>query len=62
MTDTFETQWRRLCAAVDAYDRALRAYGVLGDAWVDHSDELDRLWAAVLDAAGLQPMPHAQQP
>lgn len=51
MTDA---QYQRLRAAVLAYDRALRAYGLLGQAWVEHSDELDRLWSAVLTAAGIE--------
>lgn len=50
MTDS---QYATLRDAVRAYDRALKAYGLLGAAWVDHSDELDRLWTAVLRAAGL---------
>jgi hypothetical protein len=49
-----DAQYQRLRAAVVAYDRALRAYGLLGQAWVEHSDELDRLWTAVLDAAGIE--------
>ena len=56
----FEQRYQRLCAAVDAYDQALRAYGLLGSAWVEHSDELDRLWTEVLEAAGLPPMPKGQ--
>ena len=52
-----DERYQRLRDAVDDYNRALRAYGLLGTAWIDHSDELDRLWAAVLEAAGLEPMP-----
>ena len=55
MTDNFNERYQRLRAAVEAYDRALRAYGLLGGAWVDHSDELDQLWANVLQAAELPP-------
>lgn len=43
-------QYTRLREAVLAYDRALRAYGLIGNAWVEHSNELDRLWAAVMAA------------
>jgi len=51
----FNERYQRLRAAVQAYDRALRAYGLLGGPWVDHSDELDQLWANVLQAAELPP-------
>jgi len=47
----FEARYRRLRAAVLAYDRALRAYGLLGTAWVEHSETLERLYAEVLEAA-----------
>lgn len=53
----FQQRYQRLRAAVDDYNRALQAYGLLGTAWIDHSDELDDLWAAVLEAADLEPMP-----
>jgi hypothetical protein len=51
MTD-FERKFYELQRAIQAYDRALRAYGLLGAAQVE-SDKLDRLWAAVLRAAEL---------
>jgi hypothetical protein len=50
------TKWRRLRAAVKAYDDALRAHGLLGTAWVQ-TDQLDRLWHAVLAAAELTQQP-----
>jgi hypothetical protein len=59
MTD-FQQRYQRLRDAVQTYDRALRAYGLLGEAWVEHSDELDALWAHVLEAAGLPAMPEVQ--
>jgi len=49
----YEQRYRRLHDAIAAYDRALRAYGLLGNAWIEHSDELDDLWYAVLDAADI---------
>ena len=49
-----EQQFERLRDAVKAYDQALRAYGLMGSAWIEHSDELDNLWNAVLRAAGLE--------
>jgi hypothetical protein len=47
----YQQRFLNLRDAVLAYDRALRAYGLLGSAWVEHSDELDTLWTAVLRAA-----------
>jgi len=52
---TYELKYQRLREAVAAYDKALRAYGLMNQSWVD-SSELDRLWAVVLDAASLPPM------
>lgn len=49
----YRQSYLRLVAAVQAYDQALRRWGVLGEAWAGPSDELDELWAAVLTAAGL---------
>lgn len=48
-----EQAFERLRDAVKAYADALQAYGVFGSAWVEHSEELDELWNAVLRAAGL---------
>jgi hypothetical protein len=48
---TYQERFEALRDAVLAYDRALQAYGLLGAPWVEHPDELDRLWQAVLDAA-----------
>ena len=45
-------QFNRLRNALLAYDRALRAYGLLGQQWTE-SDKLDRLWADVLEAADI---------
>ena len=61
MTDA---QYRRLRAAVEAYARALQAYGLMvdlnpGGQWFD-SDELDRLWTEVMLAADL-PIPTKEQ-
>jgi predicted phosphohydrolase len=50
-----ESQYARLRRAVLAYARALEAYGLFGQAWVEHSEELDRLWQDVLDAAKPEP-------
>lgn len=55
MNNTLD-RFQRLRRAVKAYDRALAAYGLmseLGDQWVADSNELDRLWAAVLEAADI---------
>lgn len=49
MTDQ---RYDRLVAAVRAYAEALREYGAAGVHWTE-SGELDRLWDAVLSAAGL---------
>jgi hypothetical protein len=45
-----EARFATLRRAVLAYDRALKAYGLLGTEWVD-SDALDQLWRDVLAAA-----------
>lgn len=42
--------YARLRRAVLAYAEALKRYALLGSAWTEHSDELDMLWDAVLDA------------
>jgi hypothetical protein len=47
---TPESRFATLRRAVLAYDRALKAYGLLGTEWVD-SDALDKLWHDVLAAA-----------
>jgi hypothetical protein len=47
----YRQRFEALRDAVLAYDRALQAYGLLGAPWVEHSNELDQLWQAVLDAA-----------
>ena len=52
---TYQQRYARLRAAVLAYARALEAYGLLGSPWVEHSDELDRLWQDVLTAC--EPLP-----
>jgi hypothetical protein len=52
MTDN---NYARLRRAVLAYARALEAYGIMGEAWVEHSEELDELWNAVLDACQPEP-------
>lgn len=61
MTDA---QYRRLRAAVQAYAKALQAYGLMveagGNQWLD-SDELDRLWTEVMLAANL-PIPNKGLP
>jgi len=41
-----------LRAALVAYDRALREHALAGEQWLD-SSELDRLYAAVLQAADI---------
>lgn len=53
----FEAKWRRLRAAVQAYDKALRAYGLLGTAWVEHSETLEQLYAEILEAADIDGQP-----
>ena len=50
---TSEQRFERLRAAVKAYAEGLKRYALFGSAWVEHSEELDELWAAVLDAAEL---------
>lgn len=52
MTDNAYARLRR---AVLAYAAALSAYGAFGDAWVEHSEELDELWDNVL--AACEPTP-----
>jgi len=47
--------YARLRRAVLAYAKALEAYGLFGNAWVEHSEELDILWAAVLAACEPEP-------
>jgi len=45
----------RLRTAVLAYAEALKAFGLMGEVWVDHSEDLDDLWADVLAACEPQP-------
>lgn len=54
---SLEARYQRLRAAVQAYDKALRAYGLLGTAWVEHSETLERLYAELLEAADLDGQP-----
>jgi hypothetical protein len=49
------SNYARLRQAVLAYDRALTAYGIVGEAWVDRAPELDRLYAEMLAAAEPEP-------
>jgi hypothetical protein len=58
----FEARYRRLRAAVQAYDHALRAYGLLGTAWVEHSETLEQLYAELLKAADLDGQPVQDKP
>lgn len=58
---TPEARFAALRRAVIAYDRALKAYGLLGTEWVD-SDALDQLWRDVLAAAEPEPENTAGQP
>ena len=53
MSIDWQARYRALRDRVKRYDRALRAYGLLGEAWVDHSAELDELYSDVLRAAEL---------
>lgn len=50
-----ESNYAILRRAVLAYARALEAYGIVGEAWVEHSDELDQLWGEVLKACEPEP-------
>jgi len=49
----WHARYRDLRAALQRYDRALRRYGLFGDAWVEHSEELDELYASVLKTADI---------
>ena len=56
MSQDYRASYLALVAAIERYDAALKRWAILGDAWQDHSDELDDLYYAVLRAAGL-PVP-----
>jgi len=47
----WQARYREVRAALKRYDRALRRYGLFGEAWVEHSEELDELYGEVLHAA-----------
>ena len=56
-----DERYTRLRAAVVAYDKAIRAYGILGSQWVDDSEHLDALYKALLRAADID-YPETDQP
>jgi len=52
MTIDWHARYEALRSALGRYDRALRAYGLMGEQWAS-SGQLDRLYAALLREADI---------